>query len=202
MIKELFPIPVYEANFIRDFNKEEVKAYKTVYKNFRENHQNLIGSEKKVLDTIPELSEIREFIQVHLNQYTFKIHGMGRKDLIHITTSWLNLTKPGMSHHHHTHPNSFISGVFYFETIPDDNILFTAPSLSHVAKFYIKENTNKYTTNQVRNSVHDGLLILFPSWLRHEVSENESEKDRISLAFNTFPSGHFGEGSVNELLLK
>jgi len=37
-------------------------------------------------------------------------------------------------------------------------------------------------------------LILFPSWIPHSVNRNETkDKERISLAFNTFPIGEMGE---------
>ena len=191
MIKELFPTPIYWSKFIRDFNKKEIKGYKDIYKNKQNNISNIIGLSNKVLDDTKSFSEIKEFIQVHLNQYTYQVYGMERKQNINITTSWLNLTKPGMAHHHHTHPNSFISGVFYFETIPSDSLIFTAPATHH-QKPFIFSNTKgfNYYYDQVTQMVENKTLLLFPSWLRHEVKENKSDVDRISLSFNTYPSGN------------
>ena len=34
---------------------------------------------------------------------------------------------------------------------------------------------------------------MFPSWLEHEVLEQGSKQDRISLAFNSYPKGHIGK---------
>ena len=42
-------------------------------------------------------------------------------------------------------------------------------------------------------STGKGILILFPSTLKHSVKENDSENTRISLSLNTFVSGKLGE---------
>ena len=46
----------------------------------------------------------------------------------------------------------------------------------------------------IEQPVTEGDLIIFPSWVPHGVSFNETEnKERISLAFNTFPIGEMGD---------
>jgi hypothetical protein len=51
---------------------------------------------------------------------------------------------------------------------------------------------------------NDNELLLFPSWLVHEVLPNETAtKDRISISFNTFAKGNLGTAAgLNELVLK
>ena len=45
-------------------------------------------------------------------------------------------------------------------------------------------------------------IILFPSWLMHEVRAKEGDNERISLAFNTFIKGDIGDERVlNRLIL-
>lgn len=199
MVKQIFSTPIYTSDFIRDFNEDEIKSYKKIYDEHSKNELNLIGKSSRVLDETEAFSEIKEFIQVHLNQYTHQVYGMNIKQKIKITTSWLNLSKPGMAHHHHTHPNSFVSGVFYFQTIPKDSIRFTSPitAFSNI-NFGRLANGNHYDT--LNEPVHNGRLIIFPSWLRHEVLTNRSDEDRISLAFNTYPSGNFiTKGDISNL---
>jgi hypothetical protein len=50
-------------------------------------------------------------------------------------------------------------------------------------------NMREYTITPKRNQ-----LILFFSNLRHKINDNNSQKDRYSLAFNLLPEGTFGEG--------
>ena len=42
---------------------------------------------------------------------------------LRLTQSWVNYSEPGQYHHKHAHPNSFVSGVFYIQTNPNDKIL-------------------------------------------------------------------------------
>ena len=115
----------------------------------------------------------------------------------------MNLTKPGMSHHLHSHPNSIISGVFYFETIPNDTLIFKNPNRTILKSFQMdmsRKTKYNYLADQVGVNVKNKNLLLFPSDLEHEVFVNESEVERISLSFNTFVKGTLDDG-VNKLII-
>lgn len=186
MITKLFGVPLYTHTFIRDFNKSESDTFYKILEKPKKNTRNIVSESSNVLD-LKEFSEIKQYIQAHLNQFFGPVHGAGRNQDIYITTSWVNLTKPGMSHHHHTHPNSIISGVLYFKCIPNDNIVFTSPFEPLMIQG--SKPTIEGSGSVVR--VFEKNLILFPSYLRHEVYENTSEEDRISLSFNTYVRGEF-----------
>jgi hypothetical protein len=51
---------------------------------------------------------------------------------------------------------------------------------------------NPYNSVNVDISIEEGSLILFPSYLEHKIGYNDSEKNRISLAFNINPFGKTG----------
>ena len=40
------------------------------------------------------------------------------------------------------------------------------------------------TMSSVRSTAKVGRVVLFPSWLAHAVGQNNSDQDRISIAFN------------------
>ena len=64
----------------------------------------------------------------------------------------------------------------------------------------LKRQVNKFNEFNSENfllPVNSGELILFPSSLRHSVPINTTNKNRISLSFNTFISDALG--SENEL---
>ena len=52
-------------------------------------------------------------------------------------------------------------------------------------------------------NVIEGDLIIFPSWIPHQVSVNKTkDKERISLSFNTFPIGEMGDyNEISQLKL-
>jgi uncharacterized protein (TIGR02466 family) len=92
---------------------------------------------------------------------------------------------PGASHKLHSHPNNFLSGVYYVRTGEGaDTINFHDPrSQASVIRPPVVELTGE-NTDQVVVRVSDGMLLLFPSWLEHSVDANRSDKERISISFN------------------
>jgi len=142
-----------------------------------------------VLDN-PELANIRAFIEVKLHKFVTEI--MASTDKLVITQSWLNKAKKGESHHEHVHPNSMVSGVWYpqiHESLPP--IQFRSRNQRDIALQTEKYNTFNSATFML--PMKRGELILFPSNLTHSVPVNNSEEERISLSFNSWPKGNMGD---------
>jgi uncharacterized protein (TIGR02466 family) len=94
-------------------------------------------------------------------------------------------------HHEHDHPNSIISGVFYFSADKTNDIISFKRSEYKQIQILYKE-ANDYNTVQTDIKVESGDLVLFPSSVSHYVPNTESAKTRISLAFNSFVYGELG----------
>jgi len=98
---------------------------------------------------------------------------------------WVNYNKPGDSNyrHHHTDNAVFLSGVYYLK-VPEDSgrIIFYDPRVRSLGAM----SDNKYYVYEPEVSVQaqPGMVVYFPSWLEHGVEPNESNEDRISIAFN------------------
>ena len=99
---------------------------------------------------------------------------------------WINILPEGGSHSGHIHPHSVISGTTYvampdgasairFED-PRHAMMMAAPLRAKTARDELKPFI--YVAPKV------GDVILWESWLRHEVPVNMSEEDRISVSFN------------------
>ena len=110
---------------------------------------------------------------------------------LRLTQSWVNYSEPGQYHHKHAHPNSFVSGVFYIQTNPNDKIFFYRDGYQQI-KFPPAE-WNSWNSESWWFEAITGRLILFPSSLTHMVPTVEGEDVRVSLSFNTFPAGTVGE---------
>jgi uncharacterized protein (TIGR02466 family) len=97
----------------------------------------------------------------------------------------VNLYAPGAAHREHSHPNNFLSAVYYVRTRPGaDSINFHDPrSQAGVIRPPVTELTAA-NTDQVVVQVKDGTLLVFPSYLYHSVDANASGETRISLSFN------------------
>jgi len=104
---------------------------------------------------------------------------------IEITGCWANINASGASHPIHSHPNNFLSGIYYVHTHPGaDSVNFHDPrSQTSIIRPPVTELTSQ-NTDQVVVTVSDGMLLMFPSYLAHSVAPNESGKLRISVSFN------------------
>ena len=81
--------------------------------------------------------------------------------------------------------DSVISGVYYID-IPANDMGDIVFHRDDDAAYYLPplENVNNVTMYKQTYKAATGRLILFPSWVKHEVTTNYSDKNRISMSFN------------------
>jgi len=193
---QLFPIPVMICPYPVDYSKELewIKNSETRKENKGDGnagytHYNRQSEDTFVLDK-PELANVRAFIEAKLHKFLTEI--MASTDKLVITQSWLNKNKKGESHHEHVHPNSMVSGVWY----PQIHENLPPIQFRHREQRDISLQTEKYNTFNSATfmlPMKRGELILFPSNLSHSVPVNNSEEERISLSFNSWPKGNMGD---------
>ena len=106
-------------------------------------------------------------------------------DACEITGCWANVLARGATHRAHSHPNNFLSGVYYVQTHPGtDTINFHDPrSQTGIIRPPVVELSAE-NTDQVVVGVKNGTLLIFPSYLQHSVDPNVSKEERISISFN------------------
>jgi len=103
-----------------------------------------------------------------------------------LMSGWVNINGRGGFNIPHDHPKEMWSGCYYVK-IPQNrsgmsgDIEFLDPRTS-VQAWAVPGSFHFQT--RVRKSPQAGLLLLFPSYLRHWVYPNEEEEERISIAFN------------------
>ncbi len=104
---------------------------------------------------------------------------------VEITGCWANINSTGASHAIHSHPNNFLSGVYYVQTQPGaDTVNFHDPRpQTGIIRPPITELTAQ-NTDQVVVKASKGTLLMFPAYLWHSVARNESDELRISISFN------------------
>jgi len=104
---------------------------------------------------------------------------------VEITGCWATVLARGAAHKAHSHPNNFLSGVYYVRTRPgSDAINFHDPrTQAGVIRPPVVELTAE-NTDQVVVRVTNGILLMFPSYLEHSVDANVNEEERISVSFN------------------
>jgi len=194
----LFPTPVGICDLGRDLTKEEISFITSL--NRRPNTFNQTSVDTYVLKEEP-MKALQEFFIEKVNDY-FNLMYAPKSDLkLQITQSWINYTSKGGSHHKHTHPNSFVSGVFYIKADSEkDRITFYDGETRQIT--FNRSNFNIYNSDHWWLSVKTGTLLLFPSTFMHSVDVVNHEEERISLSFNTFFKGTLGfDKELTELVL-
>jgi len=205
-IIELFPTPVYASVLPQELSKvvpwfysQEMLSEEIDAPNYGERSKN-----SYLLDE-PQCVDLRSYILEAVNQYG-KTMGFDY-DEYRFGQSWLSYKQPGQHHTMHTHPNSLISGVFYFGEGSQETPVIrfhkmgVGTNVSTISpKLVDKKKDIKYAQSVFNIDFTPGLLLLFPSYLHHSVPVNNTDKIRCSLAFNVVPKVGFGdERSLTEL---
>lgn len=120
-------------------------------------------------------------IYAAVNEYLNSIGWQGDSEFV-IKNSWINLTDKGNSHGHHCHPGYTISGTYYFRVSEEQGcISFNNPNPAMMHCQFPQSQASPQTVDIVPD---DGDILLFPSWLMHTTRVNESNEQRVSVAFN------------------
>ena len=200
-VSALFPKPLYSNHLNRDFSNDEVQCFTDIALSTERNKDNSISTNAQVLND-NRLSNLKKWFELCINDYFKNIISSEEDITPFITTSWLNFTKRGESHHEHAHPNSIISSVFYIDTDITDQIQFHKEE-AYDAPIMFSVNDKDYNTFNSKSwwlPVQTGKLILFPSSLRHSVPPVTSNRNRISLSLNVFVRGVLGSERDRTLL--
>ena len=186
----LFPIPVMRVEKL--LNADEVSAFAdelqsptltNAYSGLL-SHTPVVGAEANGLFAklgalvMPKVVEFGEVL-------------FGEKLNWQIKEIWVNVLEHGGRQAIHTHANSFISGVVYLTRAhPSANIVFHK-SLGGTNFIFGNSNPNARINafnggKWAMPQTSAGDLVLFPSYLLHEIPVNQGER-RISIAFNAIP---------------
>ncbi len=197
-IMDLFPTPLY----INNIDAPLINQQKNYLLNLPkiQNMGNL-RSESGYIFEYPLFAELKKTINEHIKEYINIVYPNSNLD-VYITQSWANYTEPNQWHHKHSHPNSFISGVFYVNAIKNEDIIKFYKDLPFIYQI-MHNQPNNYNSGDVAILIESGDLVLFPSNFQHNVPPTTSKETRISISFNTFIRGNLGdEDSSTALYLK
>ena len=110
---------------------------------------------------------------------------LGRRRLA-LDSLWINVLEPGGHHGLHVHPNSVVSGTFYVDVPKGASaIRFEDPRLARMmAAPPRKASARPGNRTFVAIEPKAGTVLLWESWLGHEVPVNGAKKPRLSISFN------------------
>ena len=91
----------------------------------------------------------------------------------------------GDRHGRHCHPGSLLSGVFYLE-VPEgsSDILFYDPRPARDILNIPRKQLTDINRSDVTITPKEGTLLIWESWMHHEVLYNKSKEARTTIVFN------------------
>lgn len=180
----LFAQPVASFRLKEDLKKLEKYALSLRKKQESLALSNRGGFHSKYIDL--KQNEIKSFVKNLTKFYNQYAELFAYRKPLNLLGLWINISEYKDGHSIHNHPDSLISGVFYIKAKQNSgNIVFYNQDLIN---YHIKkDNISEY--NQINSGTwwlepEENTLLLFPSWLKHEVLPNMSNLTRISISFN------------------
>ena len=200
-VRHLFSTPVYEASLSTDrefenFNAEleascrMLAAEDAAGRAWSKAHGYGGYTSYASLDDLPRRATVFGELKARLDRHAkafakdlaFDL-GAGR---LKLDSLWVNILKPGAAHSGHIHPHSVISGTVYVATPKGSSALkLEDPRLPlMMAAPPRTADAPEETRTFVYLAPQPGTVLMWESWLRHEVMPNAGKGERISISFN------------------
>jgi uncharacterized protein (TIGR02466 family) len=133
----------------------------------------------------PSFDALRRLIDTHVRRFAVELEfDLGSKPLA-MTDCWVNMMPRGVTHSLHLHPLAVISGTYYVR-VPNGapGLKFEDPRLDrYMSSPARRADASERNQCWVVMPAKAGGLLLFESWLRHEVTTN-AVGERVSISFN------------------
>ena len=186
-IVKLFPVPIHQFD-VNGFSEIQDKLIDYAYNLKKEDDgvkiSNRVGWQSTSFKVENEDDLLHSFLINCLNGFP-----PIKESVKLFVSAWININRPGDFNIKHFHPQSDLSGVLWIKTSNNcGNIQFHSPSCfetfqeieSYTDDF--KDSTNYHHAYWL--PAKEGRMITFPSHLEHDVQENLSNEDRISVSYN------------------
>ena len=195
----LFPTFVYAAALqrsgARDFNRrlleecrqlrrDDAAGRRWSIKNYPGGYTSY-GSVHRMHTVSPTFESLRRKLQRHVAAFSSAVGWDLRGRELKMTDCWVNIMPRHVVHGSHLHPHSTLSGTYYVQ-VPRGapGIKFEDPRLDRFMAAPPRKAPAGRAQPWVTFPAAAGRLVLFESWLRHEVVPNSVNAERISVSFN------------------
>jgi uncharacterized protein (TIGR02466 family) len=199
-IKSWFPTFIYEAPLARQgsaaFNRtllgecEKLRAHddagkRWCAKNYPEGYTSY-ASWNRLHKTFSTFGELERRISRHVAAFARHLELDLGKARLEMTDCWVNMMPRYAVHSLHLHPVATISGTYYVKTPRGSSrIRFEDPRLAQfMAAPPKRAGCAPHNQQQITYDVKAGQVLLWESWLRHEVRPSVIDTERVSVSFN------------------
>ncbi len=144
------------------------------------------GSLSRMQTLSPTFAALQKKLQRHVAAFArAQEYDLDGRELS-MTDCWFNIMPTSVTHGLHLHPLSTISGTYYVRTPRGaPGLKVEDPRLDRfMAAPPRRQDCSPHKRAWVTMPVAAGTVLLFESWLRHEVPPNPAKSERISISFN------------------
>ncbi len=144
------------------------------------------GSVHRLQGISPTFDLLRRKLQRHVAAFAKAVEWDLEGRELAMTDCWVNIMPRQVAHSLHLHPLSTLSGTYYVR-VPagSSGIKFEDPRLDRfMAAPPRPAQARPEHKPWVTVAAAAGHLVLFESWLRHEVTANPVAAERVSISFN------------------
>jgi uncharacterized protein (TIGR02466 family) len=137
-------------------------------------------------DRFAVFARLEKIIHRHALAFARSLHWDLRGNIPLVDSLWVNVLPEGGSHTSHIHTNAVLSGTYYV-AVPEGAGPIVYEDPRHVMMMAApprKANAPRQFQAHVSETPTPGSLLLWESWLRHEVPLNRAAGNRISVSFN------------------
>jgi uncharacterized protein (TIGR02466 family) len=144
------------------------------------------GSLSRMHTISPTFALLQRKLRRHVNQFARSLEFDLEGRELAMTDCWINIMPRQVVHSLHLHPLSTISGTYYVRTPRGaPGIKFEDPRLDRfMAAPPRRSDCRPENRPWVTVPADAGTVVLFESWLRHEVPPNPVTAERVSISFN------------------
>jgi uncharacterized protein (TIGR02466 family) len=199
-IQTLFPTLVYSARLRRagwqDFNRQLLReclqlrmddegGRRWSAKNYPGGYTSY-GSVSRMQQVSPTFAALERNLRRHVMALARTLEFDLESRPLTMTDCWVNIMPRQVVHGLHLHPLSTISGTYYVQTPRGSpGIKFEDPRLDRFMAAPPRSRDSRPGNRPwIVVPAEAGKVVMFESWLRHEVAPNPTKAQRVSISFN------------------
>jgi uncharacterized protein (TIGR02466 family) len=134
----------------------------------------------------PNFAQLKQALDKHAAAFARELHlDLGKRKL-RLDSIWINVLDPGGAHSGHVHPHSVLSGTYYVD-VPAGASALKLEDPRHAAMMAApprRQDAPESERTFVYVAPKAGEVLMWESFIRHEVPTSSARKARVSVSFN------------------
>lgn len=204
-IFNLFPTPLYVTTYKGDTTEMIKYLDSCEMKSSHGSGYGMISKNSYIIDH-PSCKDFADFAMYHFRKFATDIMRYDYEEL-QFAQSWLTYKSPGQFHKAHTHPNTLLAGVFYYDFEPGDAAICFSKEVKSFGRSYLEPSLlpdyqeHPFSQEEIYFQPKQNNFIIFPSHIVHGVPPNNTNKIRKALGVNALTKGKLGDReTISEII--